>query len=107
MADMYCSKLKGGNSTDDQSVDRRDPSISPLYANLSNLPPALFTVGSADPLLDDSLFLASRYCVGGSYVEMAIYEGGEHGIGHFGLQEDDEMGQRAREYTLAFMKRYL
>lgn len=64
MADMYCSKLKGGSNDDDQSanLDRRDPSISPLYANLSNLPPALFTVGSVDPLLDDSLFLASRYC---------------------------------------------
>jgi acetyl esterase/lipase len=110
MADMYCSKLKGGSSNDDQSanLDRRDPSISPLYANLSNLPPALFTVGSADPLLDDSLFLASRYCVGGNnYAELVIYEGGEHGIGHFGLQEDEEMGKRARQYTYDFMNQYL
>ena len=111
MADMYCSKLKGGSNNDDQRanhLDRRDPSISPFYANLSNLPPALFTVGSADPLLDDSLFLASRYCVdGNNYAELVIYEGGEHGIGHFGLQEDVEMGNRAREYTYEFMKHYL
>ncbi len=110
MADMYCSKLKGGSNNDDQSanLDRRDPSISPLYANLSSLPPALFSVGSADPLLDDSLFLASRYCVGGNnYAELVIYEGGEHGIGHFGSQEDDEMGKRTREYTYEFMKHYL
>lgn len=110
MADMYCSKLKGGSNDDDQSanLDRRDPSISPLYANLSNLPPALFTVGSADPLLDDSLFLASRYCdCGKNYAELVIYEGGEHGIGHFGSQEDCEMGKRARENTYQFMKRYL
>ena len=31
---------------------RRDPDISPLYADLRDMPPALFTVGTADPLLD-------------------------------------------------------
>jgi acetyl esterase/lipase len=108
MSDLYCSKLEEVNH-DEQSkmIDRKDPTISPLYANLSNLPPALITVGTADPLLDDSLFLACRYCNYGNYVEAAIYDGGEHGLGHFGLQEDDEMGKRAREHTLAFMKRYV
>src|SRR4051794_19794537 len=32
--------------------ERRDPSISPLYAELSGLPRALFTCGMLDPLLD-------------------------------------------------------
>ena len=102
MAELYYAKLQGK-----KKIDRQHPSISPLYANLSNMPPALITVGTADPLLDDSLLLASRYCVCGNDVETVLYEGGEHGLGHFGLQEDDEMGKRAREYTLQFMKRYL
>jgi len=109
MADLYCSKLQEGNNGghSKKKIDRQHPSISPMYADLSNLPPALITVGTADPLLDDSLFLASRYCICGNDVETVLYEGGEHGLGHFGLQEEDEMGERARGYTLQFMKRYL
>jgi acetyl esterase/lipase len=33
---------------------RRDPDISPLYARLDGLPPALFSVGTDDRLLDDT-----------------------------------------------------
>jgi hypothetical protein len=59
--------------------------------------------------LDDSLFLANQLssCDDDNYVELAIYEEGEHGIGHFGIQEDEEMGKLARNYTLDFMKKYL
>nr|WP_134006099.1 alpha/beta hydrolase fold domain-containing protein [Streptomyces sp. 846.5] len=39
----------------------RAPSLSPLFAKLENLPPALFTVGMLDPLLDDSLFMSARW----------------------------------------------
>src|SRR5690606_25326275 len=41
--------------------EAKDPACSPLYADLSGLPPALFTVGSADHLLDDTLFFATRW----------------------------------------------
>ena len=105
MADLYCEKVMQGGNQDEQ-IDRQHPSISPLYADLSNLPPALISVGTADPLVDDSLFLASRYSLCGNDVETHLYEGGEHGLGHFGLQENEEMGRRARECTLQFMKRY-
>lgn len=108
MADLYFTKLQEGNHDEhNEKIDRQHPSISPMYADLSDLPPALITVGTADPLLDDSLFLASRYCMSGNDVETVLCEGGEHGLGHFGLQEEDEMGKRAREYTLQFMKRHL
>ena len=35
-------------------MDRKDPRISPLYANLTGLPPMLIQVGSAETLLDDA-----------------------------------------------------
>lgn len=59
---------------------RRDPDVSPLYADLAGLPPALFTVGSADPLLDDSLFLAMRWRAAGSPGELAVYPESLHGF---------------------------
>ncbi|MGC2397488.1 MAG: alpha/beta hydrolase fold domain-containing protein [Rhodomicrobium sp.] len=33
-------------------IDRKDPRVSPLYADLSGLPPMLIQVGSAEGLLD-------------------------------------------------------
>jgi acetyl esterase len=60
--------------------DRRDPDISPLYAQLHNMPPALFTVGTSDALLDDTLFMHARWIAAGNSAELAIYPGGAHGF---------------------------
>jgi len=35
--------------------------VSPLHADLSRLPPALFLCGTIDPLLDDSKLMAERW----------------------------------------------
>ena len=59
---------------------RREPDVSPLYADLHGLPPALFTVGTLDPLLDDTLFLSARWAVAGNDAALAIYPGGVHGF---------------------------
>ena len=39
-------------------IDRKDPLISPLFADLTGFPPVLIQVGSAETLLDDSVRLA-------------------------------------------------
>jgi len=39
-------------------VDRKDPRVSPLYADLRDMPPTLIQVGSAETLLDDSVRFA-------------------------------------------------
>jgi acetyl esterase/lipase len=59
---------------------RRDPDISPLYADLRGLPPALFTVGALDPLLDDTLFMAARWGAAGNGTDLLVQEEGVHGF---------------------------
>ncbi len=39
-------------------MDRKDPRVSPLYADLTGFPPLLIQVGSAETLLDDATRLA-------------------------------------------------
>jgi len=42
-----------------RAADRKDPCVSPLFAELTGMPPMLIQVGSAETLLDDSLRLAA------------------------------------------------
>ena len=59
---------------------KRAPHLSPLYADLRGLCPALFTVGTRDALLDDSLFMNMRWVAAGNAAELAIYPGACHGF---------------------------
>lgn len=52
LADLAVAYLAGS--------DPRAPLVSPLYADLTGLPPMLIQVGSAEILLDDAVRLASR-----------------------------------------------
>jgi acetyl esterase len=66
--------------TPDMSAeDRHDPGVSPLYADLHDLPPALFTVGADDHLVDDTLFMAARWQLAGNDAELLVYPEGPHG----------------------------
>jgi len=64
---------------------RRDPDISPLYADLHGLPPALFTVGTLDPLLDDTLFMQARWEAAGNRAELRVWPEAIHGFNVFPL----------------------
>jgi acetyl esterase/lipase len=54
------------------------PEFSPLYADLKGLPPALFTVGTADPLLDDTYFMEDRWSNAGNKTFLAVYPASPH-----------------------------
>lgn len=55
-----------------------DPAISPLFADLSNLPPMLIQVGSDEILLDDSRQLADKARKAGVEVDYQHFEGMWH-----------------------------
>lgn len=79
------------------------PSISPLYADLHGMPPAIFSVGTADHLLDDSLFMSARWQAYGNDAELAVYPDCIHGFNMF----PNEMAKRANERIDAFFERVL
>ncbi len=64
-------------------IDRREPAVSPLYADLSGLPPALFVVGTDDPLLDDTLFMAARWEAAGGDVTLLVEPGAQHAFDYW------------------------
>ncbi|MEU3368908.1 alpha/beta hydrolase [Streptomyces sp. NPDC006660] len=64
---------------------RRDPGMSPLFADLTGLPPARIVVGTEDPLRDDSLFLAARWRAAGAPVRLDVVAGAMHGFTLFPL----------------------
>ena len=54
-----------------------------LYADLKNLPPALFTVGTADPLIDDTYFMEARWRLAGNKTFLAVYPECSHAFNFF------------------------
>ena len=80
-------------------ADTTDPDISPLFAGLEGMPPALFSVGTLDPLLDDSLFMYGRWVAAGREAELAVYPGGIHGFTGFPYP----LGKKANDRIDAFI----
>jgi acetyl esterase/lipase len=79
-------------------TDRRTPDISPLYADLKGLCPALFTIGTMDALVDDTLFMYARWIAAGNQAELAVYPGGAHGFTLFPNRQSDEAAARSQKF---------
>ncbi|MEV6687195.1 alpha/beta hydrolase [Streptomyces sp. NPDC051130] len=77
---------------------RRNPEVSPLFADLTGLPPARIVVGTEDPLLDDSLSLAARWQAAGAPVRLGVVAGAMHGFTLFPLTITERELRRERDY---------
>jgi acetyl esterase/lipase len=70
---------------DTTEAQRRDPSISPLWTDFrgKKLPAALFTCGSEDPLLDDTVMMGAKWMMSGNKAVVKVYNGAPHGFINF------------------------
>ena len=74
--------------------ERRDPAVSPLYADLRGMPPALMSVGTCDHLVDDTLMLATRWAAAGNEVDLFVAPDMPHGFMAFPCALTDRWAER-------------
>ncbi len=84
--------------------DMKNPDVSPLYANLNGMPPAHFSIGTRDALLDDSIFMANKWVQSQADTELDIYPGGCHVFQYF---PDLAQAQESRKRMSGFLNRLI
>ena len=79
---------------DDQYVgktDRRDPVLSPVFADLKGLPPSLLVTGTRDMLLSDTAIIHRALLRAGVDARLVVFEAMPHAFWyHFELPETQE-----------------
>jgi acetyl esterase/lipase len=68
-------------------VHSGDAEISPLHASLRGLAPALFSCGTSDLLIDDSMMMAGRWLAAGNDAKLSLWPGGCHVFQHFDTEQ--------------------
>jgi acetyl esterase/lipase len=86
------------------AADRRDPLISPLFADLKNFPPVLIQVGSAETLLDDAVRFARAAGLADVAVTLEVWPHMIHAWPMWNAKLAD--GRKALEQAGAFMQRW-
>jgi monoterpene epsilon-lactone hydrolase len=85
--------------------DPCDPLVSPLYADLRDLPPLLIQVGDRETVLDDSVMLAEKARAAGVDVELEVWDGMIHVFQMFGAELPE--AHRAISSIAGFLNRHL
>ncbi len=62
------------------------PYVSPLYADLKGMPPALFQVGTLDHLYSDTIEMANAWRKAGNVIELREFPGAPHGFAGFPVE---------------------
>lgn len=85
--------------------DRRSAAYSPLYADVAGMPPALFTVGTQDPLLDDSLLMSAHWSDAGNEATLTVYPEAPHGFNVMATAMGRTGATRIREFLSGCLDR--
>jgi monoterpene epsilon-lactone hydrolase len=86
-------------------MDRRDPRVSPLYADLNGLPPTLIQIGACETLLEDSTRFAAAAGAANVAVTLEIWPDMIHAFPMWNAHL--EPGRRALAQAGEFIRRYL
>ncbi|MEA4911801.1 MAG: alpha/beta hydrolase [Oscillospiraceae bacterium] len=86
-----CAKHYAGN-------DVKNPLVSPVYGDLSQLPPTLIFAGSYELLMDDTVILANKLRAEGVRCEYHISQGMWHVYVLFGIPEARRALTRIRDF---------
>jgi acetyl esterase/lipase len=86
-------------------IDRNDPRVSPLYADLKGLPPTLIQVGSAETLLADATRFAAAAGAADVAVTLEVWPHMTHAWHMWNAHLD--AGRRALDHAGAFIHRHL
>lgn len=87
--------------TDDE---RRSPALSPLYADLTGLPPALFVVGGKDILLEDNQRMAARWSAANGNSELLVVPDSPHAFMLFKTEIRRKVGRFVDEWIVGRMR---
>lgn len=80
--------------------ERRDPATSPLYADLSGLPPALFVVGTKDMLLEDSERMEARWQDANGNSKLLVAPESPHAFNRMNTAVARKIGQYVEAWML-------
>jgi len=84
--------------------DLRKPYISPLYADLKGMPPAIFSVGTLDHLYSDTMLMAEAWRRAGNEAELHEYYDAPHG---FTLFPGLDLAAAANERIVEFLRTHV
>ena len=87
------------------SYSRKNPYISPVYAELEDLPPLLIQVGGIEVLRDEAMLLAERAKTSGIEVTLEVYEGMTHVFQGFSDRLEESMN--AWKNIGSFVKKHI
>ena len=96
--DCYCPNV----------ATREKSDVSPLRAaDLTGMPPAIFTIGTEDALVDDTLLMYEAWRVAGIEATLDVWPEGPHGVGHFGVHATTTLGLACRAKIHAHFDSFL
>jgi acetyl esterase/lipase len=80
--------------------ERRCPRLSPLYADLTGLPPALMLVGDRDPLIDDTLLFAQAWDEHNGNAGLVVAPEAPHAFNRFGTRMAQKTNAHVRDWIV-------